>query len=251
VVKAIEAAFAWGRERRRFHRRDRHFMSRIPAPAATWHLSVLATVSGEQVMLTAHRLAWASTALLACGCIGSSVAADRQAAPEGNDLIAMHQKLYGQAAPTVSPDAATDAADTDIDLIGLQRTVCSAKCPTYSVVIDRSGRFRYTGVANVARLGSATGSVDPTALRYLVRYIDESRFDTFASGYVYNQTGKPSSFTWIRRGTTDKVVWNYGAAGPVKLWAIEALIDQLVATATWDPTVTAVASASGKAKARN
>ena len=193
-------------------------------------------------------LNWAAIALLAFTWSGLAIAADKKDAPDSSDLIAMHQKLYGQAAPTVNAAAASDAMSSDIDLIGLQRTVCSAKCPTYSVVINRSGRFRYNGVANVAHVGSGTGTVDPAALKNLLRYIDDAQFDKLAPGYVYAVTDMPSAFTWVRRGANDKVVWNYGAAGPVKLWAIEGLIDQLVATATWDQAAAASASPLAKAK---
>lgn len=123
-----------------------------------------------------------------------------------------------------------------IDAIGLERGPCFGNCPIYSVVIRRDGRFRYTGEANVPKIGHFTGKVDPGELRNLLAYVNGISFFELADGYAYPMTDAAGTFLMVRKGKQEKIIWNYANSGPTTLWATEQLIDKLLVDATWDPS---------------
>ena len=53
-------------------------------------------------------------------------------------------------------------------------------------------------------------------------------------GYTGLDTDNPTTYTMVVMNGKRKTVSNYANAGPTKLWAIEQLIDDLMAKAKWD-----------------
>jgi hypothetical protein len=60
--------------------------------------------------------------------------------------------------------------------VKLERTGCFGNCPSYSVVIDGSGRVDWIGHANVFAMGRRQGSVSRFELDELSRRLDRARF---------------------------------------------------------------------------
>jgi hypothetical protein len=60
--------------------------------------------------------------------------------------------------------------------VKLERTGCFGNCPSYSVVIDGSGRVDWIGHQNVMATGRRQGSVTRGELEELSRHVDRARF---------------------------------------------------------------------------
>jgi hypothetical protein len=128
----------------------------------------------------------------------------------------------------------TDRSQHGVDEIGLERTQCYALCPAYTVVIKADGTFRYTGVANVERVGDYTGTVSVGALNQLMTFVNESLFMGLEDSYTASFLDAATSYVMVKKGSEVKVIENYANTAPTTVWAIEELIDDLLETATWD-----------------
>jgi hypothetical protein len=60
--------------------------------------------------------------------------------------------------------------------VKLERTGCFGNCPSYSVVIDGSGRVDWVGHANVLAMGRRQGTVSRAELDELAKRLDRARF---------------------------------------------------------------------------
>ncbi len=60
--------------------------------------------------------------------------------------------------------------------VKLERTGCFGNCPSYSVVIDGSGRVEWIGHTNVMAMGRRTGTVSRFEVDELSRRLDVARF---------------------------------------------------------------------------
>jgi hypothetical protein len=118
--------------------------------------------------------------------------------------------------------------------IGLERTMCFGSCPAYAVIIKSDGTFKYTGFEYIDKKGEYTGTVPQWELRNLIRFIENSSYDSMASSYSIGITCQPTAFTMVKKNGITKVISNYANSGPIKLWAIEQLIDHLLTNAAWD-----------------
>lgn len=130
--------------------------------------------------------------------------------------------------------SAAQAPLPDIARIGLERSNCFVGCPTFTLVIERDGRFRYLGEANVERLGEWSGQIERGSLNQVLRYIAAIDYlkldDTYLSPFLDN----PASYTMVAWGGETKVIENYSNSAPATVWALEQLIEDLLEVATWD-----------------
>lgn len=153
------------------------------------------------------------------------------------ELEKRYKNLYDNPSPiTREIHNLGDVLDdhSGIDEIGLERTACFGPCPIYSVIIRKDGTFRYIGEGNVKRKGIFTGTVDMNDLRDLFKYINATHYFQLAGGYAYPLSDAASTYTMVRRGKQEKLVWNFANSGPSELWGMEQLIDKLVLEAKWD-----------------
>lgn len=124
--------------------------------------------------------------------------------------------------------------DHGISEIGLERTRCLTSCPAYTLIIREDGSFRYTGEYAVDKMGDHTGKVSQGLLNQLLAFIAETNYfeleDTYSSAFLDSAT----SYTMVTQRGNTKVIENYANSGPATLWAIERLIDDLLASADWD-----------------
>lgn len=129
---------------------------------------------------------------------------------------------------------ATLTPEVSVTRIGLERTPCFGRCPVYTVIIHQDGTFRYEGTENVERIGSHTGRVDTLELTQVFRYIEAINFFDLADTYRAEIMDDAAAFTLVETPEETKVIMNYARSAPATVWALEALIDRLLATATWD-----------------
>jgi hypothetical protein len=124
--------------------------------------------------------------------------------------------------------------DHGITEIGIERTACFGRCPTYTFIVKDDGTFRYTGEANVDRKGAFTGSVPVGVFNWLAQFIRDSGYMQLKDGYTMQVTDLPSTYTMVVMNGQKKVVEDYGHAGPPPLVAAEILIDFLIEHADWN-----------------
>lgn len=135
---------------------------------------------------------------------------------------------YSRVSEAVTSD------DNGITEIGLERTTCYGTCPAYAVIIKKNGKFRYTGYKYVDKLGEHTGTVEGWELRNLLKFINDSQYDSLKYFYRSMMLDDAGVYTMVKKIDKFKVISNYANSGPTKLWAIEQLIDKLILTAKWD-----------------
>jgi len=87
----------------------------------------------------------------------------------------------------------------------------------------------------VAHLGKHTGKIETGAIKPLFQLIREMDYFSLDDFYSIWATDQETVYTMVATAEKRKVVRNYGKAGPLKLWALENLIDALLAKASWDP----------------
>jgi len=119
--------------------------------------------------------------------------------------------------------------------VGMERTSCFGTCPVYSVIIERDGTFRYDGGRYAPKAGQWTGHVRKWDLDNLTAFICDTDYMKLASHYEIGYTDSPTAYTTVITDGKRKIISNYADAGPIKLWAIQQLIDKLLLEATWDP----------------
>lgn len=140
-----------------------------------------------------------------------------------------------RAAPAASP---TDlramihgSNNFGISEIGLE---CSR--PEFSVTIHSDGTFSYAGVRS-NREGSWTGKVDVFSYNTLAQFIKECDFFTIEPEPGVVATHVPVYIITVVKDGHRKRIEKYEVIGSVKLWAIEQLIQKVVADAKWDAEV--------------
>ena len=120
--------------------------------------------------------------------------------------------------------------------IGIERTGCYGTCPSYTFIVKSDGTFRYKGLDHVERKGEFSGRISVWSFHQLAQFIRDSSYLELEDGYTGMDTDNPTTYTMVVMNGKRKTVSNYANAGPTKLWAIEQLIDDLMAKAKWDGT---------------
>ena len=118
--------------------------------------------------------------------------------------------------------------------IGIERTGCFGTCPSYTFIVKSDGTFRYKGFDHVERKGEFSGTISAWYFHPLAQFIRDSSYMELEDGYTGLDTDNPTTYTMVVMNGKRKTVSNYAHAGPTKLWAIEQLIDDLMAKAKWD-----------------
>lgn len=92
--------------------------------------------------------------------------------------------------------------------------------------------MRYNGVDDVPRTDKRDGFMDPWHVHLLAEQILDSGYFELEDSYSRNVTDLERVLTTVARHGKRKVVTNYGASGPVQLWATQQLIDSLLPKVT-------------------
>ena len=157
------------------------------------------------------------------------------------ELAQMHKQMYGQDQGGQTPTEVKKGYDSHgITKIGLERTACYGSCPIYTVIIRNDGTILYHGEKFVDRVGRYTGMVPKQEFDKLAAFIKDVGFADLDPEYATAATDHPAAYTMVSMGGEQKVVKNYGNAGPTKLWAIEQLIDKLLLETKWNEAAKAV-----------
>jgi hypothetical protein len=150
-----------------------------------------------------------------------------------------------QTASIATPNAPDELANVEITLV---RSECGGGyCPNYTVVIDGTGRVKYTGRSFVLTIGEREEAISPDAVRSLLHQFEEAKFLSLNDRYRYNVRDWPTTYLTLRIGNQSKRVENYFSApddnshGKGPEWTLDDLaksidaavnIDQWIGT--WD-----------------
>jgi len=136
--------------------------------------------------------------------------------------------------PTTIVSPIVQEIDPGIEEIGLERTRCYAACPAYTFIIYNDGSFKYVGEYGVEHMGEYTGNVSLGQLNQVLKFINETDFFNYKDSYSNPYLDSSTSYIMVKKKDKLKIIENYANSGPATLWAIEQLIDDLLATALWD-----------------
>lgn len=138
-------------------------------------------------------------------------------------------------AKTVAPsDPAVEAAPpNDPELtVRLERS-CTGNCPTYAVVLVRSGDVHWKGVSSVDTVGVKVDRVDPKRVSELRTLILASKFFSLKDDYASTANKGTAIVTVTSKGKTKTVRHALGAPGTAALVRIEDAIDRAAKTSRW------------------
>ncbi len=171
---------------------------------------------------------WVSLIIVACICA--------QLAGAG-DIREMYEREHGvevQDGPPPPGFKIVVPPPHGITEIGIERTGCFGRCPTYWAKIDvAAGSVLYVGQANTKRLGEHRGTVDQQKLERLCYLVNEIGYMNMSHRFWSPATDLQTVYTTVVKDGERKLIYHYGDTGPASLWAVEQVLDDLIRTATW------------------
>jgi hypothetical protein len=169
----------------------------------------------------------------------------------GGELAQLHRELAAAASgPTAAtPPGRTTAASPGITQVqplplrapmpaiqrlGYEALPCRGSCRAFTVIFYADGSFTYEGNSNVPRLGSGSGTVPTFMLQQIMRYVSDVGFTELDDTYASSMLDVNTTYTMVDLGSSVKVIQNQGNSAPATVWALEQLLNDLLAMATWD-----------------
>lgn len=133
------------------------------------------------------------------------------------------------------PHDEVNAVQHEITEVGLERvgTIFTGS-EVYTVIIKFDGSFSYTGGKNSKHPGSHTGHIATNEISPLFQYVREIDFFSLDDAYAVGATDQDQVYIMAAKAGERKIISNYGNGGPLKLWALEQVIDSMLANAAWD-----------------
>jgi hypothetical protein len=154
--------------------------------------------------------------------------------------------LFAKTHPKIQPDFGAPPAPgarippppmanqkDGVSEISMERAGCVWKCPEYFVSIMADGTVRYIGGRYSPHPGIRVGKLRTNPFSNLARFIRDTGFMQMKDSYSAAVSDQETVYTSIVINGTRKIVSNYGNAGPPALWAIQELIDKIVAQTDW------------------
>ena len=120
--------------------------------------------------------------------------------------------------------------------IALERAGCFGTCPVYSVRFTQNGDAFYSGGRHARISGTRRGKITEGQFRSVASFIDNAGFFEMKDYYRYTDmmTDLETTYLSATRDGEQKIIYEYGGAGPKELWIIKALIDKLILETDWD-----------------
>lgn len=151
------------------------------------------------------------------------------------DLVKLHQQHHQSVEPQqdTSKLKKYDLSSHGISQIGLQKTACYGRCPSFTVIINKDGSVYYSGQSNVEKVGEFTGQLPVYLLNDLFAYINEIHYQKLQDTYSSRITDHASVYTMVKYEDKQKVIKNYANTGPLTLWALQQLVEALLPKVQW------------------
>lgn len=117
--------------------------------------------------------------------------------------------------------------------VGIERAGSVWGGPIYTLLAKSDGTFRYKGEKEVDRTGDYSGTFPVGRFHQLAQFIRDAGYMEFQDEYRREVTDCATTYTMVVMDGKRKVISNYANTGPTTLWAIENLVDGLIARAEW------------------
>lgn len=148
--------------------------------------------------------------------------------------LAGHACSASPSLPEPAPATRGDQRGVDYSEISLTRTGCFGTCPIYTVVYRRDGTVTYTGERHGDHIGVRQGRIGKAGFADLAQFIQRSGFESLDTHYRTPGTDMQTTTVTVTHldGRTVSVS-EYGRSGPPHLWAVQRVIDGVLADAQW------------------
>ena len=123
-------------------------------------------------------------------------------------------------------------AESPVNKISLERTMCFGRCPVYKLTVYSDGKVEYEGKDFVKEKGVRRSRISEKDFRKLMKKVEEIGFFEFKDRYDGRVTDLPTRITTVTKGDVSKTVRNY-YGGPESLSDLERLIDEVTNSAQW------------------
>lgn len=140
-----------------------------------------------------------------------------------------------ETAQAAAAQASAAAKTTAITEIAIQQTGPGSQ---FSASLKADGSLVYQGTSKVIHLGSFSGKIDAAVFRSLAEQSLQLGFFNLKTRYRTFVKDLPTVYISVKTGQGEKIIMDYGSAGPEALRAFEAKVIEVCAT-------TALTSASG------
>lgn len=116
-------------------------------------------------------------------------------------------------------------------LVGLERTACLGKCPTYKVNIYNGGFFTYYGIKNVLREGDFEGRLSADQIDVIKKYANSIRIFNLNDEYQNtNLVDLPTTYVRYQQDGKLKEITDGCYETPSELIYFEKLVDMTIDT---------------------
>ena len=93
------------------------------------------------------------------------------------------------------------------------------------MVLHRDGKAELNAQGHLPKLGKLIGEVNIYTYGRLCYLVESSHFIDFKPDYTAMWTDDSTCVVTVTTGSKSKTVSDYGSVGPIKLWAIEEVLD--------------------------
>jgi hypothetical protein len=120
--------------------------------------------------------------------------------------------------------------------IELERVPSNNRSPVDRLVLYRFGKAQYEGRRNVERIGTYTGRFLVNEFGKICYLIDELKIEGLRNSYRVHAKDRGSTVVrLVRADLTEKVIEDYGNAGPIELWTLQRVIESVAHAIAWFP----------------
>jgi hypothetical protein len=117
-------------------------------------------------------------------------------------------------------------------LIELEKTLCSGKCPTFSVKIATNGLVIYEGKENVDKIGIYKSKLSKDQLNELTDKFNKANFFSFKNSYKSSMMDLPTKFITYSKNGQKKRIKAYDNI-PKEISYLIKQVDKLIESLEW------------------
>jgi hypothetical protein len=127
-----------------------------------------------------------------------------------------------------------DNFNNNVKEISMERVMSKEPYPVFKVTFRSNGEAIYEGKYFVDKIGTFIGTIDDTDFKKLSDLMEKLEFNSLREKYLVDGHDQPNVLTTLVYENQIKAVSNYGESGPVEIWAIEKVIDDLTEDIYWE-----------------
>jgi len=146
-------------------------------------------------------------------------------------LVVMVNAFSALAAPQ-RMDEEQNEAQNAVTEIRIARRGCRGACPIDEVVLRSGGTAQYVGLANVEKIGTFIGKIQPRVFAKLVELVQPQEFFDVQQNFVAQRDAPSIVMTVVRSGASQSVI-DSGDKAPLQIWSTEMAIFGVASQIQW------------------